>query len=69
MKPDGPAAVSGSVDLGDILYEIDGVKVLYGIGPNGRPLSNIEVPPPSTLTPRLKARNLKSGIRDLQPET
>jgi len=27
MKPDGPAAVSGSVDLGDILYEIDGVKV------------------------------------------
>ena len=29
MKPSGPAAVSGRVDLGDILYEIDGVKVLY----------------------------------------
>jgi hypothetical protein len=43
MKPSGPAAVSGRVDLGDILYEIDGVKVLYGIGPNGRPLSNIEI--------------------------
>ena len=43
LKPDGPAEKSGQVDVGDILYEIDGVKVLYGIGPNGRPLSNIEI--------------------------
>lgn len=43
MKPGGPAQRSGQVDLGDILYEIDGVKVLYGIGPNGRTLHNIEI--------------------------
>lgn len=43
MKPGGPAQQSGQVDLGDILYEIDGVKVLYGIGPNGRTLHNIEI--------------------------
>eukprot|EP00286_Rhodomonas_abbreviata_P003473 CAMPEP_0181347502 /NCGR_PEP_ID=MMETSP1101-20121128/33913_1 /TAXON_ID=46948 /ORGANISM="Rhodomonas abbreviata, Strain Caron Lab Isolate" /LENGTH=1140 /DNA_ID=CAMNT_0023459721 /DNA_START=59 /DNA_END=3477 /DNA_ORIENTATION=+ len=43
MKPGGPANASGQVDIGDILYEIDGVKVLYGIGPNGRSLSNIEI--------------------------
>lgn len=43
LKPGGPAAQSGLVDVGDILYEIEGVKVLYGIGPNGRPLSNIEI--------------------------
>jgi len=43
MKPGSPAQASGQVDLGDILYEIDGVKVLYGIGPNGRTLHNIEI--------------------------
>jgi C-terminal processing protease CtpA/Prc len=43
LKPGGPAQLSGLVDIGDILYEIEGVKVLYGIGPNGRPLSNIEI--------------------------
>jgi C-terminal processing protease CtpA/Prc len=43
MKPGGPAQLSGQVDIGDILYEIDGVKVLYGIGPNGRTLHNIEI--------------------------
>eukprot|EP00961_Rhodomonas_salina_P099361 1336181-Rhodomonas_salina.4 len=43
MKPGGPAQASNQVDIGDILYEIDGVKVLYGIGPNGRSLSNIEI--------------------------
>ena len=43
LKPGGPAAQSGVIDVGDILYEIEGVKVLYGIGPNGRPLSNIEI--------------------------
>ena len=39
----GPALASGQIDVGDIFYEIDGVKVLYGIGPNGRPLPDIEV--------------------------
>mmetsp|Transcript_635 Transcript_635/g.1687 ORF Transcript_635/g.1687 Transcript_635/m.1687 type:complete len:1235 (-) Transcript_635:72-3776(-) len=39
----GSAHKSQLIKPGDILYEIDGVKVLYGIGPNGRPLSNIEI--------------------------
>ena len=43
MKQGSPAQASGQVDLGDILYEIDGVKVLYGIGPNGMTLHNIEI--------------------------
>ena len=43
MKSGSPAQRSGQVDLGDILYEIDGVKVLYGIGPNGRTLNNFEI--------------------------
>jgi len=43
MTPGSPAQRSGQVDIGDILYEIDGVKVLYGIGPNGRTLHNIEI--------------------------
>ena len=43
MRPGGPAQRSGQVDIDDILYEIDGVKVLYGIGPNGRTLHNIEI--------------------------
>ncbi|EKX47485.1 hypothetical protein GUITHDRAFT_137635 [Guillardia theta CCMP2712] len=43
IKPGGPADVSGHVEIGDIIYEIDGVKVFYGIGPNGRTVHPVEI--------------------------